>query len=65
MNVLSSIERFSLLLEHKKERDSRICDRLKVLLWYDKEMPVEEISEFLFLSPKTVKRHIKEYTHYH
>ncbi len=61
MNILSSIERSSLLLKHKKERDDRICDRLKVLLWYDKEMPVEEISKLLFLSPKTAKRHIKEY----
>ncbi len=61
MNILSSIERSYLLLEHKKERDSRICDRLKILLWYDKEMPVKEISKLLFLSPKTAKRHIKEY----
>jgi len=61
MNFIISGEREELLSQHKKERDSRICDRLKVILWYDSEKSIEEISELLFLNTETVRRHIKEY----
>lgn len=59
--ILSATERSRLLLEHKKERDSRICDRIKALLWYDEAMLIDKISKLLFLSPKTIKGHIQEY----
>ena len=61
MNILSFQERKVLLSQHKKERDSRISDRLKVILWYDNEKSIEEIAKLLFLNIETVKRHIKEY----
>jgi len=61
MNKLTSLKRKDLLSKHKKERDSRICDRLKILLWRDEGKAVEEIANLLYLNVHTVRRHIKEY----
>jgi len=35
-NFLTDAERDRLRAEHKKERDKRICDRIKAILLYDK-----------------------------
>ena len=61
MNFLSSSEREELLSQHKKERDSRVSDRLKIILSYDNGKSLEEISEFLLIHLETAKRHLKEY----
>jgi len=61
MNILSTIEQIGLLSDHKKERDGRVKDRIKAVLLYDKGKTVEEIAEFLFLNPTTIKCQIKEY----
>ena len=62
MNILlSNTEREQLLSSHKKEKDRRIGDRIKVILLSDKNESIEEIARFLFIHPNTVLRHINEY----
>ena len=61
MNILSSSSRKELLSQHRKERDVRIKERIKVLLWHDEGKTIEEIAHLLYLNPQTIKIHIKEY----
>ncbi|MCP3659747.1 MAG: hypothetical protein GY830_05290, partial [Bacteroidetes bacterium] len=61
MNILSSSSRKELLSQYRKERDGRIKDRIKVLLWHDEVKTIEEIAHLLYLSPQTIKIHITEY----
>lgn len=61
MKILSASSRKKLLIQHKTERDGRIKDRIKVLLWHDEGKTIEEISKLLYLSPQTIKNHITEY----
>lgn len=60
-NFLSNEERSLLISQHKKERDKRICDRIKAVLLYDKGWTLMQISEALLLSDDAVRQHIKEY----
>lgn len=61
MKILSALSRKKLLTQHRTERDGRIKDRIKVLLWHDEGKTIEEISKLLYLSPQTIKNHITEY----
>ena len=61
MQLLSPIERNQLLTQHKQERDGRIRDRLKVILWTDEGWSVDEIAKALFIQPSTVGTHLQEY----
>ena len=58
---LTDLERQSLKAKHKKERDKRICDRIKAVLLYDKGWTYEQISEALLLNDETVRLHIHDY----
>ncbi len=61
MNILSSLSRKELLSQHRKERDGRIKDRIKVLLWHDEGKTIEEIAHLLWrriLSKKQKNKHI-------
>ena len=49
-------ERTSLLKQHKKERDKRICDRIKAVLLRDKGWTWMQIAEALLLSEEMRKR---------
>ena len=49
-NFLSQEEREELRAQHKKERDKRICDRIKAVLLHDKGWSYQEIAEALLLS---------------
>lgn len=60
---LSSKERKHLAKRHKKERDKRICDRIKAVLAYDDGYNFSEIAKILLLDDETVHRHIKDYFH--
>jgi len=60
-NFLSSHERDALKIQHKKERDKRICDRIKAVLLSDKGWNLKEIAEVLLLSDEAVRQHIQEY----
>lgn len=61
MKILTTSEKKALISQHKKERDRRIADRLKAILWYDAGISYEEIANRLFLSKSGVERQIREY----
>lgn len=60
-NFLTHDERTRLILDHKKERDKRVCDRIKAILLYDKGWTLMQIAEALLLSDDAIRQHIKEY----
>lgn len=61
MIFLSDQERAQLRAQHKRERDRRICDRIKAVLLYDKGWSIAAIAEALLLSDDAVREHITEY----
>jgi transposase len=61
MNFLSDEERAYLRIQHKKERDKRICDRIKAVLLHDKGWSPKDIAEALLISDDAVRHHITEY----
>ena len=46
---------------HKKERDKRICDRIKAVLLYDKGYSYTKVAEIRLLDDETIRRHVKTY----
>ncbi len=58
---LNDNERDQLKAQHKKERDKRICDRIKAVLLYDKGWAIPAIAEALLLSEDAIHEHILEY----
>lgn len=58
---LSLQERANLQLQHKKERDKRVCDRIKAVLAYDDGYSYSEIARLLLLDDETIRRHIEDY----
>lgn len=61
MKFLTDEERSQLKAQHKKERDKRICDRIKAVLLYDKGWTPAAIAEALLLSDDAIRDHIDEY----
>ena len=61
MIFLSDAERAQLRAQHKRERDKRICDRIKAVLLYDKGWSVPAIAEALLISEDATREHIAEY----
>lgn len=61
MIFLSDVERTQLRAQHRRERDKRICDRIKAVLLYDKGWSVAAIAEALLLSEDAIREHINEY----
>lgn len=61
MTFLTDEERAQLRAQHKKERDKRICDRIKAVLLYDKGWSFSQIAEALLLSEDAVRHHFNEY----
>lgn len=59
--TLTDEERDLLKRQHRKERDGRVRDRLKVVLLKDMGWTYALIAEALFLDEDTVGRHLKEY----
>ena len=58
---LSSHARVELLIRHRRERDGRIKDRIKVVLLRDDGWNYESIAEALFLSDEGVRQQIQDY----
>lgn len=54
-------ERANLIIQHKKERDKRVCDRIKAVLAYDDGYSYSEIGRLLLLDDETIRRHIAAY----
>ena len=61
MKFLTDEERCQLKAQHKKERDKRICDRIKAVLLYNKDWTPAAIAEALLLSDDAIRGHIDEY----
>ena len=61
MIFLSDNERAQLKAQHRRERDKRICDRIKAVLLFDKGWSIDAIAEALLLSDDAVREHISEY----
>lgn len=58
---LTTQERAALVIQHKSERDKRICDRIKAVLLHDKGYSHTKIAEILLLDDETVRRHVNDY----
>ena len=61
MKNLTQKQRDELKSRHKKERDKRVCDRIKAILAYDDGLSYLEISRILLLDDETIRRYIKDY----
>lgn len=59
--LLTTKEREKLIRRHRKERDKRICDRIKAVLAYDDGFSFSEIARILLLDDETIRRHIDDY----
>ena len=60
-DFLTSSQRVSIEQAHRIERDRKIGDRMKAVLWADKGQSPKQISELLMVDEQTVRRHIKDY----
>jgi len=60
-SFLTDEERTSLQQQHRKERDKRICDRIKAVLLRDKGWTWMHIAEALLLSEEALRLHLKEF----
>ena len=60
-NKLSPEIRTKLIARHRKERDKKICDRIKAVLAYDEGYSYSEIAKILLLDDETIRRHIDDY----
>ena len=61
MEKLSELERKKLIFQHRKERDKRVCDRIKAVLAYADGYSYSEIARLLLLDDESIRRHIKDY----
>ncbi len=61
MNFLTETERQQLKLQHRRERDGRIRDRIKAVLLYDDGWSPKDIAKVLLISDEAVRNHIDEY----
>ena len=58
---LNESERIDLLNQHRRERDKRVCDRIKAVLLYDKGWHLQKISEALLISHEAIRQHLLDY----
>ena len=61
MNFLTEQERQQLKLQHRRERDGRIRDRIKAVLLYDEGWTPKDIARVLLISDEAARNHIDEY----
>jgi transposase len=61
MNFLNEHERAQLKAQHKRERDKRICDRIKAVLLSDEGWSSQQIAKVLLISDQAVREHVLEY----
>lgn len=59
--ILTPTERKKLIERHRKERDKRICDRIKAVIAYDDGYNYSEIARILLLDDETIRRHIDDF----
>ncbi len=61
MDKLTHFERDDLKLQHKRERDKRVCDRIKAVLLFDEKWNYQQIAHALLLSDEAVRQHILDF----
>ena len=61
MHFLSEQEKIQLKIQHKKERDKRVCDRIKAILLYDDGWSPQEIARVLLITDEAIRNHIEDY----
>lgn len=61
MQNLSQLERENLKAQHKRERDKRICDRIKAVLLFDEGWSYHQIAHALLLSDEAIRQHILDF----
>jgi len=61
MNFLTEQEREQLRFQHKRERDKRICDRIKAILLSDEGWTPQQIAKVLLITDQAVRNHIDDY----
>lgn len=59
--ILTPAVRSELLSRHKRERDRRVADRIKAVLWRDEGETYAEIARRLFLSEEGVRAQVEDY----
>jgi len=60
-SFLSSEERNRLRSQHKRERDKRVCDRIKAVLLCDEGWTYEQIAHVLLLTHEAIRQHVLDY----
>ena len=60
-SFLTPSERQDLIKAHRFERDGRLKDRLKTILWLDQGWSYEKIAQALFLDDQTVRNYDQAY----
>lgn len=58
---LSPEERAVLKSKHRKERNRKVCDRIKAVLMHDDGYSYTEIAHVLLIDDETIRRHIHDY----
>lgn len=58
---LSAEDKLKLEKQHRRERDSRICDRLKAVLLKDEGWSVQSIAQALRIHEETVRQHVRDW----
>ena len=61
MIFLTAHERDQLKFQHKRERDKRVCDRIKAILLYDEGWTPQQIAKVLLISDQAVREHVHDY----
>lgn len=58
---LTKEDELLLIFHHRKEKNKRIADRLKTILYLSKGLSYGQISELLFLEDNTIRNHYERY----
>jgi transposase len=64
MLFLNDQERTQLRVQHKRERDGRVRDRIKAVLLTDEGWTPQQIAKVLLISDQAVREHVQEYKTY-
>lgn len=61
MGFLREQEKIQLKVQHKKERDGRVRDRIKAILLFDDGWTPQEIAKVLLITDEAIRNHIEDY----
>lgn len=61
MQFLSDAQKTQLKIQHKKEQDGRVRDRIKAVLLHDEGWSSKQIAKVLLISDEAVRNHIQDY----